>query len=161
MQKEKRGLDRLSKRELDLLNKEINGKHISSFYSSNGFVLRLSIPSLFQLKKFLSKHREVFALDGTRVSRPPSGPEAMFRFIERHGISQKMRLAISEEKMKLNSSIKQEVFDRDGRICAKCGSTTKLCIDHIIPVSRGGFTKMENLQVLCEKCNLTKSDQIK
>ena len=51
MQKEKRGLDRLSKRELDLLNKEINGKHISSFYSSDGFVLRLSIPSLFQLKK--------------------------------------------------------------------------------------------------------------
>lgn len=66
-----------------------------------------------------------------------------------------------KEKMKLNSSIKQKVFDRDGRMCAKCGSTTKLCIDHIIPVSRGGFTKMENLQVLCEKCNLIKSDQIK
>ena len=69
-----------------------------------------------------------------------------------------MSEAISEEAMKLNESIKKKVFERDGKVCAICGRSEKLCIDHILPVSRGGFTKLDNLQVLCEKCNLQKSN---
>lgn len=47
-----------------------------------------------------------------------------------------------------------------GWIVDLCGSTEKLCIDHIFPVSRGGFTVLNNLQVLCEKCNLRKNNKI-
>ncbi len=44
--------------------------------------------------------------------------------------------------------------------CAKCGSSLNLQLDHIIPYSKGGATTLENLQLLCKKCNLEKSDKI-
>ncbi len=46
--------------------------------------------------------------------------------------------------------------------CALCGATSKdiaLDIDHIIPRSKGGKTVYENLQVLCVKCNRSKSNK--
>ena len=36
----------------------------------------------------------------------------------------------------------------------------KLTIDHIIPLNKGGKTIPENLQVLCRKCNASKSDKV-
>lgn len=97
-------------------------------------------------------------IDGTLVKRMPLGGRELYLFRERHGISSKMIEAIREEAMMLNDSIKKKVFNRDGKICTVCGSTENLCVDHILPVSRGGFTQMNNLQVLCEKCNLQKSN---
>ena len=35
-----------------------------------------------------------------------------------------------------------------------------LTIDHIIPLNKGGKTIPENLQVLCRKCNASKSDKV-
>jgi hypothetical protein len=58
--------------------------------------------------------------------------------------------------------LRVEVLERDGRRCCICGASaqeTKLHIDHIIPVSKGGLTEKRNLQTLCEKCNLGKSDR--
>ena len=65
---------------------------------------------------------------------------------------------------KLNSrkyrAHKERVFNRDGRICRYCGSDEEpLHIDHIISRKRGGTHDLENLQVLCEKCNRGKRDQ--
>lgn len=37
--------------------------------------------------------------------------------------------------------------------CGKCGSTERLSIDHIIPVSKGGHHSMDNVQPLCVSCN--------
>lgn len=60
--------------------------------------------------------------------------------------------------------IPQEVVDavyrRDGGRCVYCGSTENLQLDHIIPFSRGGATNVDNLQLLCQKCNLAKSNKI-
>lgn len=52
------------------------------------------------------------------------------------------------------------VWNRDGGKCVYCGSTKNLHLDHIIPFSKGGATTVENLQLLCEKCNLQKSNKI-
>ena len=52
------------------------------------------------------------------------------------------------------------VYRRDGGRCVYCGATENLHLDHIIPFSRGGATNVENLQLLCQKCNLTKSNKI-
>lgn len=45
--------------------------------------------------------------------------------------------------------------------CAKCGKLVgfeNLTMDHIMPVSRGGKTELENLQPLCRRCNSSKGD---
>lgn len=40
--------------------------------------------------------------------------------------------------------------------CLYCGSTEKLCVDHIKPYSKGGTNEEANLQCLCQACNLRK-----
>ncbi|HYU13617.1 MAG TPA: HNH endonuclease [Stellaceae bacterium] len=54
------------------------------------------------------------------------------------------------------------ILMRDGARCRLCGadppSGARLHIDHIVPWSRGGETVVENLQILCEQCNIGKSN---
>ena len=67
----------------------------------------------------------------------------------------------------LEKKIRAEVFekskDKEGYYtCAVCTKKAKnriyFQIDHIVPMNKGGKTKIENLQVLCRKCNGIKSD---
>ena len=44
--------------------------------------------------------------------------------------------------------------------CRKCNITDNLEIDHIIPLSRGGNHEINNLQILCRKCNRSKGNKI-
>jgi hypothetical protein len=58
------------------------------------------------------------------------------------------------------SAVANAVWNRDGGRCCMCGSKENLEFDHIIPISKGGATTFRNLQLLCHKCNLIKSDNI-
>ena len=58
------------------------------------------------------------------------------------------------------SHVRREVWRRDEGKCVKCGSRAKLHYDHIIPVSKGGGNTARNIELLCEPCNLAKSDLI-
>ena len=40
--------------------------------------------------------------------------------------------------------------------CGKALSVADATIDHIVPLSRGGYTEDENLTVCCEPCNVLK-----
>jgi hypothetical protein len=56
-----------------------------------------------------------------------------------------------------------EVFKRDNFTCQYCGRNVKengikLCVDHVIPVSKGGQTISDNLTTACYDCNLGKKD---
>ena len=51
---------------------------------------------------------------------------------------------------------KKLVFIRDNHRCVKCGSTKNLEIHHIIPLAWGGSNRLENLQLLCQRCNRMK-----
>jgi 5-methylcytosine-specific restriction enzyme A len=56
-------------------------------------------------------------------------------------------------------SIRHEVFKRDNYKCKECGVPNKkaiLHIDHIIPLAKGGTDELDNLQTLCEACNISK-----
>ena len=73
-----------------------------------------------------------------------------------------------------NSKFKRVIYIRDNFTCQICGLRPRiknehkldipdlslLAIDHIYPVARGGETKIENLQVLCRKCNSKKRDRV-
>lgn len=59
------------------------------------------------------------------------------------------------------SSVKLEVWKRDGGKCVLCGNRENLHFDHIIPYSRGGSSLLaKNIQLLCAKHNLEKHDKI-
>ena len=54
------------------------------------------------------------------------------------------------------------VMKRDHFRCKLCGASStpsvELQVDHIIPYSKSGETVFENLQTLCDRCNIGKSD---
>ena len=56
--------------------------------------------------------------------------------------------------------IRLRVWDRDKGRCVKCGNYKNLQFDHIIPISKGGASTIENLQILCSKCNGKKYNKI-
>ena len=56
--------------------------------------------------------------------------------------------------------VKLLVWARDGGACMRCGNTTELQFDHVIPVAKGGSNTEANIQLLCKRCNLRKSDKI-
>ncbi|MFC6619391.1 TerD family protein [Deinococcus radiophilus] len=56
--------------------------------------------------------------------------------------------------------VKLEVWQRDAGRCVECGDNNYLEFDHVIPHSLGGATSVSNLQLLCRRCNLAKSNRI-
>ncbi|MXW99259.1 MAG: HNH endonuclease [Acidimicrobiaceae bacterium] len=58
------------------------------------------------------------------------------------------------------AEIRDEVYRRDQGRCRSCQREDELQFDHIIPVSKGGATAAENLQILCGPCNRAKADNI-
>lgn len=52
-------------------------------------------------------------------------------------------------------------MERDNYSCRDCCGKESLQIDHIYPVSRGGVTEYDNLQVLCRSCNARKKDRVR
>ena len=67
-----------------------------------------------------------------------------------------------------NHSVREYIFmpDKDGALykkretCERCGSTEKLAVDHIVPISRGGVDMLVNKQTLCVHCNSRKSNTL-
>lgn len=64
---------------------------------------------------------------------------------------------IKRQRAIVSDSLRYNVLRRDNYRCCICGATAqdgvKLEVDHIIPVSKGGKSTLDNLQTLCERCN--------
>ena len=56
--------------------------------------------------------------------------------------------------------VQREVWQRDGGMCVECSTRERLCFDHIVPFSKGGGNSVRNIQLLCEGCNLSKSNRL-
>ena len=54
---------------------------------------------------------------------------------------------------------RSRIYKRDGYVCAYCGSSKQLTLDHVMPRSRGGDNSWTNLVTCCHKCNLNKADK--
>ena len=65
-------------------------------------------------------------------------------------------------RIPIAARLRFEILRRDSYRCQLCGCTqsevVRLHIDHKVAVSKGGSTTEDNLWVLCEPCNLGKSD---
>ena len=63
-------------------------------------------------------------------------------------------------KRSFSANDKRTAYERQGGICPKCGEwhpIEEMEGDHIVPWWRGGKTTLDNLQMLCKKCNGVKS----
>lgn len=78
---------------------------------------------------------------------------------ERRRIRQQNRRATADRLPPDTISI---LIDKFGNKCMNpsCQSEKKLTIDHVIPVARGGANNIENLQLLCGKCNSAKGARV-
>jgi len=101
------------------------------------------------------------------VSRELSKGFTMKSIRERLGLCNNNRLNnLMWEKIRgdVRPSIRWKILKRDNFRCVLCGSDAtdrKLHIDHIIPVSQGGDSKIKNLRVLCETCNIGRNTDLK
>ncbi len=88
----------------------------------------------------------------------------VFKFVLQPSINAELEdptdIYYSHERM-IPSQVKVAVWKRDHGICVTCGASDGLHYDHIIPFSKGGRSDdARNVQLLCARHNLAKSDKI-
>lgn len=97
--------------------------------------------------------------------------ESFIKYMEESNASDEISVNLSVDSNLSNKKsrdpslrLRYKVLKRDNYSCKLCGNSPAknpdviLHIDHIIPWSKGGETIIENLQTLCQDCNLGKSD---
>ena len=83
------------------------------------------------------------------------------RTVAKTGRGQKLRRLSPRT---INARLRARVLIRDNCQCRMCGTSplkdpaVTLQVDHIVPWSKGGRTVPGNLQTLCARCNVGKSD---
>lgn len=108
-----------------------------------GFINRYEVGSskFIEVQNFI-KHQDPHYKEKASEIPPPPGKE---NFMKATGVTRTQR---------------QRILDRDGHACTACGATEALCMDHVLPISRGGDSSDGNLQVLCSACNTKKGNKI-
>jgi len=91
------------------------------------------------------RDRYYYCSNSCKIKFKGNNPKLFYEGYQRHSIP---------------SELRKIVFKRDNGKCKQCGSGQDLHFDHIIPVSKGGATSENNLELLCQACNLSKSDRI-
>ncbi len=110
---------------------------------ADGFLTRYDVGGVrfIQIENFV-KHQDPHYKEKASEIPPPEGVEDI---IKATAVTRGQRVRILE---------------RDGYRCQSCGAESHLCIDHVIPVSRGGDSSDDNLQVLCHSCNTKKGNKL-
>jgi|GEM_PF-400172 len=110
---------------------------------SSGFVIRYEVDSIkvLEVSNFI-KHQDPHYKEKASELPPRPGTE---NFILASAVTRLQR---------------KRILDRDGHECQHCAATEALCIDHVIPVSRGGDSSDDNLQILCSACNTKKGNKL-
>lgn len=115
--------------------------------------------------KEISKQRykdkpEYFKQYGRKYRQSERGREADFR--------RNLKRRSNINNVEFTSLERKEILERDNWTCQCCGikvhdrksgnwnTNDKAEIDHIIPISKGGNSELNNLQVLCRTCNRSK-----
>ena len=86
--------------------------------------------------------------------------ERMQNFIESRGLAIWNHRLVDTQPVP--NSVRYQVLKSANGKCMLCGASAAeavLHVDHIVPRSEGGTNDIENLQCLCEQCNLGKSNK--
>lgn len=128
-------------------------------------------PSRLQyFKDYQSSHREAanLACKKYRENNKEKVKESMKRYREsEHGksvraMNQRLRYARSrvDRSDRISRKFIKNLLDNQSGKCAECKcKVSKYHVDHIMPISLGGENSEDNLQILCPKCNMSKSNK--
>lgn len=67
-----------------------------------------------------------------------------------------------EDERCLRRKLKQQLVREQGFRCAYCGNffmPVEFTLDHIVPISKGGATRLANTVACCKECNKKKGDK--
>lgn len=121
-------------------------------------------PKYHEIKKPLSKYSV-----GTYERRFGTYYNALRAFVnDVDGEIVNSKVSIKKQELTnprtINYRLRFKILQRDNFKCKICGASpatdpnVTLHIDHIIPCAKGGMATYDNLQTLCSRCNLGKSD---
>lgn len=107
-----------------------------------------------------------------KINKYKSESETVIEFIENAILKSLPKEVLTQEELKeinrrrnIKDTTRYSVLERAGFKCQCCGikplknNDVILHIDHIIPYSLGGSDNIDNLQVLCDKCNISKRNK--
>lgn len=78
----------------------------------------------------------------------------------------RFRQSVAGQRALMTARLRELIKARDNYACRRCSVSVwtephlLLEVDHVIPVSRGGLSTVDNLQTLCWKCNRSKSNKM-
>jgi len=82
------------------------------------------------------------------------------RWRESHYEQEIVRLATRRALTTNDADLKALVANLLKQPCVYCGTTERITIDHVIPLTRGGKHEPENLAPACLSCNSSKNDRL-
>ena len=107
-----------------------------------------------------------------KIKKYKKEDETVIEFIENAILKSLPKEVLTQEELKeinrrrnIKDTTRYSVLERAGFKCQCCGikplknNDVILHIDHIIPYSLGGSDDIDNLQVLCNKCNISKRNK--
>ena len=76
-----------------------------------------------------------------------------------HELSRERRLHNTPDHLLPTNAQLAEWKELYGQRCCYCESTENLTLEHIVPISKGGFHTLENILWACQSCNSSKKDE--
>lgn len=160
---------------------------VTNLRQREGSITKSFSPPAFILKHYSSEFMSQAGVKLSPVSVPY--PEYVFQYVSAGGnssqksvvkldtgaiddliamLSQKIRFSksIAGQRALMTAKLRGTIKQRDRYTCQYCSVSVAqephllLEVDHILPVSRGGLSSVDNLQTLCWRCNRSKSNKI-
>jgi 5-methylcytosine-specific restriction endonuclease McrA len=112
-------------------------------------------------REWVKENRDRVNENNKRYRQTEKGKELAYR--------KNMKRRSHKHRVYFRPHHRKVILDRDSWKCRCCGvdvhdrrdnTPDKAHIDHIVPISKGGNSEPDNLQVLCRTCNLSKADKI-
>lgn len=134
----------------------------------SGFYSRLGL-AIIDESVLNVEYRFTYTSNGGMAQRSfsvPMNEENIIELINQLESKLSLEALAKEQRALMTSKLRTQIKERDNFTCCQCGNSVfsepnlLLEIDHIIPVSKGGLTREDNLQTLCWKCNRAKGAKL-
>ncbi len=113
-------------------------------------------------EKILKKQKEYYNNVGKtkRVKYNEDNRERINEYYRIYHKKRRKELGISERVNEGKVSWMKKIIKRDGAFCKKCKTTKDLTLQHIKPRCIGGEYSYDNLEILCQTCNIKDYHQL-